>query len=178
MTQITVDVVTTILLLLALNLLPRVSDEPASGTRWLHACVAGLAGIGIGSLSYAVMTRNFDTISGYYLAEAKPAGGGGNVVNVILVDFRGFDTFGEIIVLGIAAVAIFALLDTALRGAAARRLAAMRHPEQARDAHPLLPVVATRSCCRSRSRSRSISFCAAIMRPEAGLSPGSSSRSR
>ena len=90
------------------------------------------------------MTRNFDTISGYYLAEAKPAGGGGNVVNVILVDFRGFDTFGEIIVLGIAAVAIFALLDTALRGAAARRLAAMRHPEQARDAHPLLLVVATR----------------------------------
>ena len=144
LTQITVDVVTTILLLLALNLLPRVSDEPASGTRWLHACVAGLAGIGIGSLSYAVMTRNFDTISGYYLAEAKPAGGGGNVVNVILVDFRGFDTFGEIIVLGIAAVAIFALLDTALRGAAARRLAAMRHPEQARDSHPLLPVIATR----------------------------------
>ena len=143
LTQITVDVVTTILLLLALNLLPRVSDEPASGTRWLHACVAGLAGIGIGSLSYAVMTRNFDRISGYYLAEAKPAGGGGNVVNVILVDFRGFDTFGEIIVLGIAAVAIFALLDTALRGAAARRLAAMRHPEQARDSHPLLPVIAT-----------------------------------
>ena len=106
--------------------------------------VAALAGTGIGGLSYAVMTRNFDSISGYYLAEAKPGGGGGNVVNVILVDFRGFDTFGEIIVLGIAAVAIFALLDTALRGAAARRLAAMRHPEQARDAHPLLPVVATR----------------------------------
>ena len=106
--------------------------------------MAALAGIGIGGLSYAVMTRNFKSISGYYLAEAKPGGGGANVVNVILVDFRGFDTFGEIIVLGIAAVAIFALLDTALRGAAARRLAAMRHPEQARDAHPLLPVVATR----------------------------------
>ena len=90
------------------------------------------------------MTRNFESISGYYLAQAKPGGGGANVVNVILVDFRGFDTFGEIIVLGIAAVAIFALLDTALRGAAARRLAAMRHPEQARDAHPLLLVVATR----------------------------------
>ncbi len=178
MTQITVDVVTTILLLLALNLLPRVSDEPASGTRWLHACVAGLAGIGIGSLSYAVMTRNFDTISGYYLAEAKPAGGGGNVVNVILVDFRGFDTFGEIIVLGIAAVAIFALLDTALRGAAARRLAAMRHPEQARDSHPLLPVSRLGSCCRSRLRSRSTSFCAATTRRAAVLSPGSLSRSR
>jgi multicomponent K+:H+ antiporter subunit A len=90
------------------------------------------------------MTRDFASISGYYLAEAKPGGGGANVVNVILVDFRGFDTFGEIIVLGIAAVAIFALLDTALRGAAGRRLAAIRHPPEARDAHPLLPVVATR----------------------------------
>src|SRR4029079_12250278 len=49
-----------------------------------------------------------------------------------------------IIVLGIAAVAIFALLDTALRGASARRLATMRQPEEARDAHPLLLVVATR----------------------------------
>jgi multicomponent K+:H+ antiporter subunit A len=144
LTQITVDVVTTILLLLALNLLPRTSDEPAGGTRWPHAAVAALAGIGIGGIAYAVMTRNFETISGYYLAEAKPGGGGANVVNVILVDFRGFDTFGEIIVLGIAAVSIFALLDTALRGAAARRLAAMRHPEESRDAHPLLLVVATR----------------------------------
>ncbi len=144
LTQITVDVVTTILLLLALNLLPRTSEEPPARARWLHAAVAALAGTGIGGLSYAVMTRNFETISGYYLAEAKPGGGGSNVVNVILVNFRGFDTFGEIIVLGIAAVAIFALLDTALRGAAARRLAAMRHPEEARDAHPLLLVVATR----------------------------------
>ncbi|HEX2150785.1 MAG TPA: hydrogen gas-evolving membrane-bound hydrogenase subunit E, partial [Stellaceae bacterium] len=144
LTQITVDVVTTILLLLALNLLPRTGDEPASGTRWLHAAVAMVAGTGVGGLAYAVMTRNFETISGYYLAEAKPGGGGANVVNVILVDFRGFDTFGEIIVLGIAAVAIFALLDMALRGAAARRLATMRLPEQAADAHPLLLVVATR----------------------------------
>ena len=144
LTQITVDVVTTILLLLALNLLPRTSEESAGGIRWVHAAVAVLAGTGIGGLAFAVMTRNFETISGYYLAHAKPGGGGANVVNVILVDFRGFDTFGEIIVLGIAAVAIFALLDMAFRGAAARRLATVRHPEQARDAHPLLLVVATR----------------------------------
>ncbi|MFO7570879.1 MAG: hydrogen gas-evolving membrane-bound hydrogenase subunit E, partial [Smithellaceae bacterium] len=38
-------------------------------------------------------------------------GGGANVVNVILVDFRGFDTMGEITVLAIAAVAIYALID-------------------------------------------------------------------
>jgi multicomponent K+:H+ antiporter subunit A len=144
LTQITVDVVTTILLLLALNLLPRTDAEPRAGKHWPHMVVAVLAGAGVAGLAYAVMTRNFEPISGYYLAEAKPAGGGTNVVNVILVDFRGFDTFGEIIVLGIAAVAIFALLDLPLRGAAARRLVALRHPERSRDAHPLLLVVATR----------------------------------
>jgi multicomponent K+:H+ antiporter subunit A len=90
------------------------------------------------------MTRDFTTISDYHLAQSKPGGGGTNVVNVILVDFRGFDTFGEIIVLCIAALVIFALLDTALRGAAARRLDAMRQGPEAADAHPLVLVVATR----------------------------------
>jgi multicomponent K+:H+ antiporter subunit A len=66
------------------------------------------------------MTRDRRRSPPITLAESKPGGGGTNVVNVILVDFRGFDTFGEIIVLGIAALAIFALLDSALRGAAAR----------------------------------------------------------
>ena len=144
LTQISVDVVTTILLLLALNLLPKVGDEAGTGINWPHATVASLAGVGAGGLAYAAMTRDFTSISTYHLAEAKPGGGGTNVVNVILVDIRGFDTFGEIIVLGIAAVAIFALLDSALRGAAARRLAAMRHGEEGRDAHPMMLVVATR----------------------------------
>jgi multicomponent K+:H+ antiporter subunit A len=91
------------------------------------------------------MTRDFQPISDYYLAEAKPGGGGTNVVNVILVDFRGFDTYGEIIVLGIAAITIFALLDNALRGAAARTLAGIRSDrEQSVNAHPMMLVVATR----------------------------------
>ena len=71
-------------------------------------------------------------------------GGGTNVVNVILVDFRGYDTFGEIIVLAIAALTIFALLDAAMHGAAGRRLAATRFGPQAFDPHPLLMIVVTR----------------------------------
>ena len=51
-----------------------------------------------------------DTISRYFLENAYTEGGGRNVVNVILVDFRGFDTFGEITVLGIVALTVFALL--------------------------------------------------------------------
>jgi multicomponent K+:H+ antiporter subunit A len=145
LTQISVEVVTTILLLLALNLLPRTSArETRPLARWRDAGIASVAGIGIAGLAYAAMTRGFDSISAYHLAEAKPGGGGTNVVNVILVDFRGFDTFGEIIVLGIAAITIFALLDKSLKGAAARRLAAMRRVEEAKDAHPMVLVVVTR----------------------------------
>ena len=106
--------------------------------------IALVAGGSAGALAFAVMTREFTSISDYHLAQSKPGGGGTNVVNVILVDFRGFDTFGEIIVLCIAALAIYALLDGALKGAAARRLAAMRQEDEAADAHPLLLVVVTR----------------------------------
>ena len=56
------------------------------------------------------MTHPLDSISAFFLANAKTGGGGTNVVNVILVDFRGFDTFGEITVLGIAALGIHKLI--------------------------------------------------------------------
>ncbi|MGV6876627.1 monovalent cation/H+ antiporter subunit A [Pseudochelatococcus sp. B33] len=145
LTQISVDVVTTILMLLALNLLPK--SVPAEGSplrRWRDGAVAILAGIGIAALAYGVMTSEGTNIADYYLANAKPGGGGTNVVNVILVDFRGFDTFAEIIVLGIAAIAIFALLDVSLKGAALRRVRDLLPKEESGDAHPLILVVAAR----------------------------------
>jgi multicomponent K+:H+ antiporter subunit A len=58
-----------------------------------------------------VLTRPYETIAGYFLENSVPGGGGGNVVNVILVDFRGFDTLGEITVLALAGLAIYALVD-------------------------------------------------------------------
>jgi multicomponent K+:H+ antiporter subunit A len=58
-----------------------------------------------------MLTRDHDSISWYFLEKTVPAGGGSNAVNVILVDFRGYDTFGEITVLGIAGVGVLALLD-------------------------------------------------------------------
>ena len=62
-------------------------------------------------LAYAVMTSEApDSIASFFLEKAYSEGGGRNVVNVILVDFRGFDTFGEITVLGIVALTVFALL--------------------------------------------------------------------
>jgi len=57
-----------------------------------------------------MLTRPLDSISQFFIENSKTGGGGTNVVNVILVDFRGFDTLGEITVLAIAALGIFKLL--------------------------------------------------------------------
>lgn len=146
LTQLSVEVVTTILMLLALNYLPQKSPpEPSRLRHWRDLGLAAASGVGVAAVLYAVLTRDLaQTIAEYHVTQAKPGGGGTNVVNVILVDFRGYDTFGEIIVLGIAALAIFALLDSALGGTSGRRLEALPHRREAGDRHPLMLVVATR----------------------------------
>ncbi len=146
LTQISVEVVTLVLLLLALNLLPKSTPRESSGPRRLRdGVLAGAGGLAVAIATFQVISRDFTTISDYFLAQSYPGGGGTNVVNVILVDFRGFDTFGEIIVLGIAALGIFALLDSAFTGASGRRLANWHIDQQrAADRHPMMPVVATR----------------------------------
>ncbi len=146
LTQISVEVVTILLMLLALNLLPK--ETPVESRPWRRirdGAVAVAAGAGVGGAAWAVMTRPLDSISGYFLENAKSSGGGTNVVNVILVDFRGFDTFGEIIVLGIAALGIFAMLESVDTGASGRRLDRWR-PDTVRspEHHPMMLVVATR----------------------------------
>mgnify|MGYP006424866649 CR=1 FL=1 len=146
MTQISVEVVTTILILLALYFLPKQTPvESSPARRGRDAVLAGLAGIGVGGLSWAVMTRDFNSLSDFYLRNSHDLGGGDNVVNVILVDFRGFDTFGEIIVLGIAGLTIFALLHAMLQGELYRRLGAWELKfDKSADRHPMLMVVITR----------------------------------
>jgi multicomponent K+:H+ antiporter subunit A len=111
LTQLLVEIVTVLLLLLAMYFLPAESPPEPSRMRVARdAVVAVVAGSAVAGLAWALLTRPFESIAWYYLENAKPEGGGYNVVNVILVDFRGFDTLGEITVLGIAAVGILALL--------------------------------------------------------------------
>jgi multicomponent K+:H+ antiporter subunit A len=112
MTQISVDVVSTVLLLMGLALLPAFSPrESGNGRRARDAVLAAAGGGGIAWLTWLMLTRDHESISWYFLEQSLPLGGGTNAVNVILVDFRGYDTFGEITVLGIAAVGVLALLD-------------------------------------------------------------------
>jgi multicomponent K+:H+ antiporter subunit A len=119
LTQLVVEIVTTVLLLLGLRWLPKRLEDIEPGSRGDIArlrrlrdlAIAAAAGAGLSVLAYAAMTRTApDSISAFFLARAYTEGGGANVVNVILVDFRGFDTMGEITVLGVVALTVFALL--------------------------------------------------------------------
>ena len=149
LTQITVEVVSILLMLLALNFLPQTTPaESTRARRWRDGVLAGLAGLATGGLAYAMMFRDaaFAPISLFHLAQSKPGAGGTNAVNTIIVDFRGFDTFGEITVLGIAGLVIFALAATlTARGPARLRLQVWRSDRpQSGDRHPMMLVVATR----------------------------------
>jgi multicomponent K+:H+ antiporter subunit A len=120
LTQLLVEIVTTVLLLLGLRWLPKripfVWTLPgalaALPRRLRDLAIAVASGAGLAAISYAVMTRPLpdNTISRYFMEHAYPQGGGTNVVNVIIVDFRGFDTLGEIAVLGVVAIVVYALL--------------------------------------------------------------------
>lgn len=112
LTQLSVEVVTIVLMLLALYYLPQTSPKESSKLRVVRDIGLSLAlGLGMTLVTYTLLTSSFSTISDFYLQQSVPGGGGSNVVNVILVDFRGFDTLGEIAVLAMAALGAHALLD-------------------------------------------------------------------
>ena len=120
LTQLAVELVTTILMLLGLRWLPRrdrllpaseASSTLARTRRLRDLLIAIAAGTGMAWLALAMMSRDFpESTSTFFLERALTEGGGTNVVNVMLVDFRGFDTFGEIVVLGVVALTVYALL--------------------------------------------------------------------
>lgn len=112
LTQLSVEVVSTVLLLMGLALMPALGKRESTMPRRLRdGVIAGVGGLGVAMLAWLMMSRELSSISWYFLDQALPGGGGTNIVNVILVDFRGYDTFGEITVLGIAGVGALALLD-------------------------------------------------------------------
>ncbi len=111
LTQLLVEVTTIMLLMLALHWLPAQSRVEADGFAQVRDAVLAIGvGLGVAALVWMVLTRPGQSISDYFLATTLSQGGGANAVNVIIVDYRGFDTLGEITVLGIAALILHALL--------------------------------------------------------------------
>jgi multicomponent Na+:H+ antiporter subunit A len=111
MTQFAVESLTVILLVLVFYHLPRISTVSRRATRFRDAFVA----LSFGSLmTILVLAANAiqpdEPISTYFAEQSYPLGHGQNVVNVILVDFRAMDTLGEIVVLSLAAIGVYALV--------------------------------------------------------------------
>ena len=112
LTQLSVEFVTIVLMLLALYFLPQITlPDSRSVWRVRDGLLALSAGIGVAVLAWGVLTRPYDTIADFFLTHSVPEGGGHNVVNVILVDFRGYDTLGEITVMALAGLGIYAMLE-------------------------------------------------------------------
>lgn len=111
LTQLLVETLTVALVVVVFRRLP---DTFARGGRVRRsgAAVAAVAvGLGTAQLTWQVTGRRpRSAVGDRFLAEAEPVTGGDNVVNTILVDFRALDTLGEVAVLLVAALGIYALV--------------------------------------------------------------------
>ncbi len=114
LTQLLVESVTLILFLLVLRRFPKgmKAETPTyPGKKFMRIIMSVSVGFTAAFLSFlGVSNQQYQPISWYYTQHSKSAGGGNNVVNVILVDFRGLDTLGEISVLCMAAIGISVLI--------------------------------------------------------------------
>jgi multicomponent Na+:H+ antiporter subunit A len=112
LTQLLIETASLILFLLVLRHLPAFERERLSGwVRLRDVAIATLVGGLVIVLLLIANTENFyPSIASYFLEYSLRLGGGRNVVNVIVVDFRGYDTLGEITVLTIAAIGVYSLM--------------------------------------------------------------------
>jgi multicomponent Na+:H+ antiporter subunit A len=112
LTQLLIETLTVILLLLVFYLLPSYfEDRSPLWARLRDLFVAASVGAMITLLIWeAVPMQLSPPISQYFVENSLPLGFGANIVNVILVDFRSLDTLGEIVVLIIAAISILGLI--------------------------------------------------------------------
>ena len=113
LTQLLVEMLTVTVIMLVLRKLPVRFGQPRHPHRRWSLALAVLVGAGVG-LGTWVLTgrRERSEVASYYVSESKEVTGGDNIVNVILVEFRALDTLGELSVLGMAGIAIAAVLAT------------------------------------------------------------------
>lgn len=113
LTQLIVETVTTALFLLAFRFLPEFQKrEKRSKPHLVNVVISLGVGTIVTLLTLSANSQSVkETIASYFIENSVEKGGGHNMVNVILVDFRGFDTLFEITVLVIAALAIYGMVN-------------------------------------------------------------------
>lgn len=112
LTQLLVEILTICVLVLVLRRLPRRFRHDSARRRMSSVVVAVAAGLAttLGVIAFTGR-RELSGAAEYFLRNAEDETGGANIVNTILVDFRALDTLGELTVLGVAGVAVAALLS-------------------------------------------------------------------
>jgi multicomponent Na+:H+ antiporter subunit A len=111
MTQVMIETLTVILFVFVFYHLPRFQQLSLGRNRLRDAIIATLiGGLITGLVLVATATPPDSQVARYYAENSQPVAQGSNIVNVILVDFRGLDTLGEITVLAVAAIGVVALL--------------------------------------------------------------------
>ena len=135
LTQFLVETLSLVTFLLVLRMLPRRFARPVQRrTQALQATIAVAAGVFVTAFALAAAgARTRPAVSEEFLVRSAPEAAGNNVVNVVLVDFRGLDTLGEITVVLVAALGIASLVLTA-RDAADRAESPGAGPSRERDA--------------------------------------------
>ena len=111
-TQVLVETLTVIMLVLVLFRLPGFQELTGPLVRWRDAIVAGAFGVLVTMMLLTVnqLSLPHEGISEYLVANSYVLAHGRNIVNVILVDFRALDTLGEIFVLALAAIGVNAMI--------------------------------------------------------------------
>ncbi|MBD8874812.1 putative monovalent cation/H+ antiporter subunit A [Roseibium polysiphoniae] len=105
----TLSVVILALVMTRLNLSPR--DHRPAGAALVTGAISAGVGAGIALTLMAITQQPFDSrLSDFFTAYSRTIAHGRNIVNVIIVDFRGFDTLGEIAVVVLAGLCVLALI--------------------------------------------------------------------
>jgi multicomponent Na+:H+ antiporter subunit A len=119
LTQLVVETLVLLIFLLVIERLPSFYTDTDPGVLARDGAVATVAGVTAFVTVLVAMPSSAGEatdLARFYVTEAVPGGGGTNVVNVILVDFRGFDTLGELVVVAIAALSVLVLVTMRSRG--------------------------------------------------------------
>ena len=117
MTQLLKEILTVIILVIALRKAKFQRSVLTPLQKISHITIALVIGFAVTLLLFTVTSTTFDAyISEYFITNSLPLAYGRNVVNVILVDFRAFDTFGEALVILATALAIWLLMDNHISG--------------------------------------------------------------
>lgn len=117
LTQIIVETLSVILFVFLLHEVPMLRSERSFKNQSVTLAISVGMGVVVSLFTWkALVDQSHSAISQYFGQNSYLMANGKNVVNVILVDFRAFDTLGEITVLAVAALSIMALLAWPVKG--------------------------------------------------------------